>query len=163
MLDELAIGDLSVAGRLAEAWYALPEDARHSLWLLAQAGHGTVPGGLVAAVTAGSARTMRALTDSCLLVQDATSGSYQFAPLIASFAVAQPAPRPNAASVLEAAPSDHGPNGQLPMSGQETPGRSPAATTWIDFAAFEHSVAAAGEAGFLLSAALAATCALTPR
>ncbi len=163
VLDELAIGDLSVAARLAEAWDALHEDARHSLWLLAQAGQGTVPGWLVAAATAGSARTTRALTDSCLLLQDAASGSYRLAPLIASFAVAQPAPRPDAVSVLAAAPPDHGPNGQQPMTGQQATARSRATTTWIDFAAFEQSVAAAGEAGFQLSAAIAATCALTPR
>jgi DNA-binding SARP family transcriptional activator len=95
-LAELAIGDLSVAARLAQAWESLDIKAQHALWLLAHARLPDCPQWLVAAVTAGSPATARALADSCLLRQDPTTGSYHFAPLAQMFVLAQPPPRPDA-------------------------------------------------------------------
>jgi DNA-binding SARP family transcriptional activator len=92
-LPELAIGDLSVADRLSAAWQALSPEARQSLWLLAQGRLAVVPAWLVTAATANSNMAARTLADSGLLMQDAPSGSYRLAPLIESFALAQPPPR----------------------------------------------------------------------
>jgi DNA-binding SARP family transcriptional activator len=92
LLDELVIGDLSVAGRLAAAWQALEPDAQHALWLLAHARQANSPPWLVKAVTGGSPGTVRALADSCLILQHPATGWYSLAPLVASFALAQPTP-----------------------------------------------------------------------
>jgi DNA-binding SARP family transcriptional activator len=94
-LAELAIGDLSVAARLAHEWESLDAKAQHALWLLAHAGLPDCPPWLVAAVTAGSPATARALADSCLLRQDPATGGRHFAPLAQLFVAAQPPPRPD--------------------------------------------------------------------
>ena len=92
----LAIGDLSVARRLDEAWYSLRLDARLALWLLAHAQQDSCPDWLVDAVAAGSPATVGELADSCLIHQDPVTGRYSLAPLVARYALAQPVPRPYA-------------------------------------------------------------------
>jgi DNA-binding SARP family transcriptional activator len=92
LFDELVIGDLSVAGRLAAAWQALEPDAQHALWLLAHARQTSSPPWLVKAVAGGSPGTVRALADSCLILQHPATGWYSLAPLVESFALAQPTP-----------------------------------------------------------------------
>jgi DNA-binding SARP family transcriptional activator len=130
MLAELAVGDLSVMSRLRQAWQALDHDARHALWLLAHARLAIVPGWLVTAVTASSYAAAHALTDSCLLMPDGASGSYQLAPLIESFALAQPPPR----AEREARGPGSRPNGAS--------GGGPL-TGWQGFADYGHGAAAA--------------------
>jgi DNA-binding SARP family transcriptional activator len=129
LLAELTIGDLSVAGRLNDAWQALSLDARHSLWLLAQARLAVVPGWLVTAVTANARVAARTLTDSCLLMQHGASGSYQLAPLLQTFALAQRAPRAASAAAARERTA-------------RAAGRPRIA--WAGFADYEHGVAAAG-------------------
>jgi DNA-binding SARP family transcriptional activator len=92
----LAIGDLSIARRLDEAWYSLRLDARLALWLLAHAQQDSCPEWLVEAVAAGSPDTVGELADSCLIHQDPATGRYSLAPLVARYALAQPVPRPYA-------------------------------------------------------------------
>jgi DNA-binding SARP family transcriptional activator len=92
----LAIGDLSVARRLDEAWYSLRLDARLALWLLAHAQQDSCPDWLVDAVAAGSPATVGELADSCLIHQDPATGRYSLAPLVARYTLAQPVPRPYA-------------------------------------------------------------------
>jgi DNA-binding SARP family transcriptional activator len=94
-----AIGDLSVARRLDEAWYALRPDARLALWLLAHAQQDSCPEWLVDAVAAGSPATVGELADSCLIRQDPATGRYSLAPLVVRYALAQPVPRPDADGV----------------------------------------------------------------
>ncbi len=128
LLAELAIGDLSVAGRLNDAWQALSLDARHSLWLLAQGRLAVVPGWLASAVTANAHVAAPTLTDSCLLMQDGASASYQLAPLLETFALAQRPPRDANASPDATAVRDRA-------------GRPRFA--WPGSADYEHAVAAA--------------------
>jgi DNA-binding SARP family transcriptional activator len=131
MLAELAVGDLSVMNRLRHAWQALDHDARHGLWLLAHARLAIVPGWLVTAVTANSYAAAHALTDSCLLMPDGVSGSYQLAPLVETFALAQPPPRGERGP--RRPPSrPNGANGGRPVIG------------WQGFADYEHGATAAG-------------------
>lgn len=92
----LAIGDLSVARRLDEAWYSLRPDARLALWLLAHARQDSCPEWLVDAVAEGSPATVGELADSCLIRQDPATGRYSLAPLLGRYALAQPVPRPDA-------------------------------------------------------------------
>ncbi len=132
LLAELTIGDLSVAGRLNDAWQALSHEARHSLWLLAQARLAVVPGWLVAAVTANAHVAARTLTDSCLLMPDGASGSYQLAPLLEIFALAQQAPRDADASHDAKAVREHA---------ARAAGRPRFA--WAGFADYEHGIVAA--------------------
>jgi len=92
----LSVGDLSVSGRLDEAWRALRPDARLALWVLGHARQASCPEWLVDAVAAGQPATVAELTGSCLVRQDPASGRYVLAPLVARFARAQPAPQPDA-------------------------------------------------------------------
>lgn len=92
----LAIGDLSVARRLDEAWYSLRPDGRLALWLLAHARQDSCPEWLVDAVAEGSPATVGELADSCLIHQDPATGRYSLAPLLGRYALAQPVPRPDA-------------------------------------------------------------------
>jgi DNA-binding SARP family transcriptional activator len=89
----LAVGDLSVAGRLDDAWQALRPDARLALWLLAHVHQDSCPDWLVDAVAGGSPTVVNELADACLILQDLATGRYRLAPLVANFALAQPAPR----------------------------------------------------------------------
>jgi DNA-binding SARP family transcriptional activator len=92
----LAVGDLSVAGRLDDAWQALRPDARLALWLLAHARQDSCPDWLVGAVAGGSPAVVNELADACLIFQDPVTGRYSLAPLVGNFAMAQPAPRSGA-------------------------------------------------------------------
>jgi DNA-binding SARP family transcriptional activator len=98
ILAELAVGDLSVARRLGEAWQALSLEARHSLWLLARARRASCPEWLVCAVADGSAAIVQELADASLIRQELSTGRYELAPLIGTFALAQAAPRPRIGS-----------------------------------------------------------------
>jgi hypothetical protein len=132
LLAELTVGDLSVAGRLSDAWQALGLHARHSLWLLAQARLAIVPGWLASAVTADAYVAARPLTDSCLLMPDGTSGNYQLAPLLETFALAQRAPRGADAPHHAVAVRERSAKAGRPRF------------AWAGFADYEHGVAAAG-------------------
>ncbi len=133
LLVELTIGDLSVAARLNDAWQALSLDARQSLWLLAQARLAVVPGWLVTAVTANAHVAARTLTDSCLLMPEGAAGSYQLAPLLQTFALAQRAPR-------RADKSDESAAARERAARAATRPRF----SFAGFADYEHGVAAAG-------------------
>jgi DNA-binding SARP family transcriptional activator len=98
VLAELAIGDLSVARRLNEAWQALSPEARHSLWLLAKARRASCPEWLVHAVADGSAAVVRELADASLIRQEQATSRYGLAPLVGTFARAQATPRTRAGS-----------------------------------------------------------------
>jgi DNA-binding SARP family transcriptional activator len=92
----LAVGDLSVSGRMEDAWQALRPDARLALWLLAHARQDCCPDWLVGAVTGGSPAVVNELADACLIYQDPATGTYSLAPLVGNFAMAQPVPRSGA-------------------------------------------------------------------
>jgi DNA-binding SARP family transcriptional activator len=92
LLSSLAVGDLSVVGRLAEAWRTLGAGAQHALWLLAHARKSSYAQQLVFALAGGSSAAVTELVDSCLVLQDPETGGYTLAPLIASFALCLPLP-----------------------------------------------------------------------
>lgn len=142
LIAELAIGDLSVASRLDQAWQALDPEARRSLWLLAQAQLPVVPSWLVAAATARSSDAARTLADSCLLMQAGASGSYRLAPLIDSFAVTQPDPCRDREAWAGAAAQPQAV--ACPGSEALTKAVDRPLTTWPGFADYEHNIAAVG-------------------
>jgi DNA-binding SARP family transcriptional activator len=96
-LSELAIGDLSVRVRLAQAWAALEPAAQHALWLLAHARQVSSPTWLMKSVTGGAPGVVRELADTSLILQDPASGGYSLAPLVDRYARALATPWPGGA------------------------------------------------------------------
>jgi len=92
VLSSLAVGDLSVARRLHEAWRALSPGARNALWLIAHSRKASYTEHLVFALADRSSAIVAELLDSCLFRQDAATGRYALAPLVSSFALCQPMP-----------------------------------------------------------------------
>jgi DNA-binding SARP family transcriptional activator len=92
LLASLAVGDLSVAGRLHEAWRTLSPGARNALWLLAHARKVSYAEHLVFALADRSSAVVTELENSCLVFQDPDTGRYALAPLVASFGLCQPVP-----------------------------------------------------------------------
>jgi DNA-binding SARP family transcriptional activator len=96
VLAELAIGDLSVRGRLDLAWQALDADSQRALRLLALAGLADLPDWLVLEAARGSAAVIEALADCWLILQDPHSARYHLAPLAGCYAAERPDPLPDA-------------------------------------------------------------------
>ena len=90
LLTELAIGDLSVSGRLDRAWRALDQTSRQALRRLAETDGRDLPDAVVMSA-AGTSSVTQALADAGLIVRSPETGRYQIAPLARWHAAAQPA------------------------------------------------------------------------
>ncbi len=93
LLDELVVGDLSVRGRLDDAWQALSPDGRRVLRRLARrepALPQPAPAGEVLAGLGPAA--VRELLDACLIEARPADGGYRLAPLVRCYATTQRQP-----------------------------------------------------------------------
>ena len=92
LLRELVIGDLSVSGRLDQAWQALSPASRQALRMLARQGRRDFPNSLLLAAASGAVAVAQALTDAGIVIESPETGAFRLAPLADCHAAAQPDP-----------------------------------------------------------------------